>query len=59
MLIHARWFVAAGVVGMQSGGADDWQESYRAETYKVKTTSAGLVGIGNFFLIDELGAPRK
>jgi len=48
-----------GAGRMQLGGADDWQEFYRAETYKVKTTSAGLVGIGNFFLIDDLGTLQK
>jgi hypothetical protein len=46
-----------GAAGMQLGGEDGWQEFYRAETYKVKITSAGLVGIGNFFQINELRAP--
>ncbi len=41
MLTHARWFVAAGVVGMQSGGADGWQESGRAEMAMHARTPVG------------------
>jgi hypothetical protein len=43
MLTHARRFVAAGLVGMQSGGAR-WQESGRAEMAMRARTPGGPGG---------------